>query len=260
LGTALELIERLESAGISNSEVDWEHVLRLNYCVLMDCDRNFVDVGGNLGSHSACFIRDMGAARIAIFEPIPDMLNCLRERFDSDNRITIYPYALSNETTQATFHFKSNAPAESGLALKNIYSDGLRDNIVELTVEVRRLDDIELGFVPQFIKIDIEGGEIGMLKGAASLIQSCRPLISVEYGFVGYEAFGHTSESLPDWAQENGYTIFDLFGNPFDRSEFLECVNRYYWDYMLLPNEKIFELKQRLDIVKRVTLPVPMSK
>jgi FkbM family methyltransferase len=239
--------------------IDWEALLRLNYCILLDRGARFIDVGGNEGAHSHCFVEDMNASRLAIFEPIPEFVGRLTERFGGIDGVSIHPVALGNTNGEAAFQLKVGAMAESGLARKGEYSNRTDRDIIEMGVIVRRLDDVDLGFSPDFIKIDIEGGEIDMLAGAVQTIRWSRPVMSVEYGSIGYQAFGHTVSALPDWAAANGYVIFDLFGNRFDGDEFLRCVDRYYWDFMLIPSERADGLSDRLDIVRRLTKPLPMA-
>lgn len=213
---ATQALRRLEKANFSNTDVDWEQVLRLNYAVLLDSGRNYVDVGGNLGAHATCFLNDMQAQNLAIFEPIPDLFQHLNDRFSHDPRVKIHQIAKSNKNESAFFYVKENAWAESGLEKKQVYSDGLTENLEEIPVSIVKLDDISLNFAPDFIKIDIEGAEIDMLNGAKDTISRSRPIISVEYGNIGYEAFGHSSESLPKWSEKEGYRIFDLMGNEFE--------------------------------------------
>jgi hypothetical protein len=43
------------------------------------------------------------------------------------------------------------------------------------------LDDLLLGQSTDFIKLDLEGGEIAALNGAAQLIARCRPVLALSY-------------------------------------------------------------------------------
>ncbi len=185
MSKALRMIERLREGSVSSSQIDWEQLLRVNYCTLLKSNAVIVDVGGNLGSHTNCFVNDIQANKIFVFEPIPNMYNSLVSRFGDKENIEIYPNALSDINTKATFYVKENAPAESGLARKDVYSDGSNSNLLEIEVEVRKLDDFNFGRKVDFIKIDIEGAEINMLRGAKNLIAKDRPLISAEYGYIG---------------------------------------------------------------------------
>jgi FkbM family methyltransferase len=260
MAAAQERIRNLIDSGTKNFEIDWENLLRLNYCVLLDEGSCIVDVGGNYGAHTECFIKDIRASRIAIFEPIPNLYSRLSDRFGSVSGVTLYQCALSNTSGTANFYWKSNADAESGLAKKDIYSDGGDEDIIEINVGVRTLDSVDLGFKPRYIKIDIEGGEIDMLRGSRETINRSRPIISLEYGSIGYEAFGHKAESVVHLKNEFGYALFDLFGNVYhDDEEFLSCVNTYYWDYIMIPGEQIPWLRDRIAIIQRLSRMLPMA-
>lgn len=166
---------------------------------------------------------------------------------------------MSHFTGTTKFYWKSTAPAESGLAIKENYVDQLATNLIPIEVETRRLDDV-IDFKIDYLKADIEGAEIDMLNGAQETVRRSRPIISVEYGANGYRAFGHTQASLLEWAREQEYAIFDLFGNAFSSpAEFLACVDRYYWDYILIPEEQRPQLRERLAIWRRIAWPIPLN-
>ena len=103
MSQATEALAQLQNANFSNTDVDWEQVLRLNYSVLLDDGGRYVDVGGNLGAHAVCFLQDMHASRLTIFEPIPELHRHLHDRFDHDPRVTIHHLALSNRNEETTF-------------------------------------------------------------------------------------------------------------------------------------------------------------
>jgi FkbM family methyltransferase len=59
---------------------------------------------------------------------------------------------------------------------------------VELDTLDRQLRDLtEL----RFIKIDVEGGEIDVLRGGERLLRRTRPFVAVEYGSPTYSLYGH---------------------------------------------------------------------
>ena len=102
-------------------------------------------------------------------------------------------------------------------------------------------------FKVDFIKIDTEGGEIDILKGSNNLVTRDLPIISVEYGPGGYDAYGYDPDTLFTWARSHDYWIFDLFGHQFRSIEqWNKCVAQYYWDYLLIPNQKISCLSDRI--------------
>lgn len=137
----------------------------------------FVDVGANIGFYT-CLARSMGKYTIA-FEPLIENLRCLYRnlRENSWNDVEVYPLGLSNKS-----------------GLKVLYGEGTGASLVEgwanhspllwRTIPVSTLDTI-LGqrFAGKrlIIKVDVEGGELDVLKGGLrTLQQSPRPFWLVE--------------------------------------------------------------------------------
>jgi hypothetical protein len=105
-----------------------------------------------------------------------------------------------------------------------------------------------------FVKIDVEGGEIGVLRGGRDFLVQHRPVLSVEYGRPSYSAYGHTADTLYEEAAITGYAVCDLFGNVFRSiDEWRACVDRLYRDYLLIPRERLeaTAVVARADIARR---------
>jgi SAM-dependent methyltransferase len=112
-----------------------------------------------------------------------------------------------------------------------------------------------------FIKIDAEGGEVDILKGAQKTLRRFRPVISVEYGYFAYSAFGHDAWSLRKIAESLGYLVYDIFGYCIhDKELYPQCVNSYYWDYLLVPKLDFAVQKllhdHRLQVIEKFIAPV----
>lgn len=109
--------------------------------------------------------------------------------------------------------------------------------MVSIEVELRTLDSFAFRDV-DFIKVDTEGAEMRTLGGATATIKSSRPVIAIEYGSLAYSSYGVKKTDLLDFAQKNSYAVHDLFGNEIDSNSFDQCVDVYYWDYLLIPAER----------------------
>ena len=78
-----------------------------------------------------------------------------------------------------------------------------------VTVQCVRLDDAltsneRIGF----IKLDVEGGELAVLRGATQLLKRDRPSLLFESTLGGLEAFDLVPQDIFDFFQESGYQIF----------------------------------------------------
>jgi len=160
---------------------------------------NCVDVGCHKGEILEEMLRLSPKGRHFAFEPIPPLFDELQRKFGQ--RCTILPFALSDTEGKTTFNFVRNAPAYSGINRRK-YAVAEPD-IEEIQVELKRLDDVIPSDLPiGLIKIDVEGAELGVLRGAQELLNRDRPLVIFECGLGASEFYGTTAE-----------TVFDFFSN-----------------------------------------------
>jgi FkbM family methyltransferase len=234
---ARNLVEHL-AASYRNTAIDWEALLEANYVALLSgrSGLGVIDIGAHKGRHALAIKRRLAPSHLLMFEPLPEQRAMLEGLFLHDPRAKVYGCALGNTCGTAEFVVKTGAPEESGLRQRSFYNDGKCDDLKRITVPVSPLDAIAIPFKIDFIKIDVEGGEIDILKGAKRLLQRDSPIIAVEYGPGSYDAYGHGPGDLYDLAKTMNYALFDLFGNRFaSRDEWLSCVGRFYWDYLMIP-------------------------
>jgi FkbM family methyltransferase len=142
------------------------------------------------------------------FEPIPYLFNQLQIKYKE--KATIYPYALSDVTGTSTFQHVKNAPAYSGIN-KRQYALETPD-IEQISVELKTLDSIIPADVKiDFIKIDVEGGEYGVLKGAKQLLKKYKPVVIFESGLGASDYYGTKPDELYQFiATEIGLKISTL--------------------------------------------------
>jgi precorrin-6B methylase 2 len=79
-------------------------------------DSHVIDIGANRGEVLEQMIRLAPNGRSLAYEPIPDLARQLAERFP---QAIVRQVALSQETGTSTFHHVSDAPAYSGLRLRD---------------------------------------------------------------------------------------------------------------------------------------------
>ena len=97
-------------------------------------------------------------------------------------------------------------------------NSGLRERIYDkptrlesITVSVRTLDALNLPLSSlKFIKIDVEGGEYDVLRGARGCIKRCKPVITFECGESAFVNYGTTREALLNEFFNLGYDLYDI--------------------------------------------------
>src|SRR6266849_6101044 len=217
---------------------NYEEILRVAYSHFLLRGDVVFDVGAHCGDHTRSFIDLVGrSGRVICFEPLPRFADLLRKSCAS-SICSVLECAVSDKVGTSTFIDVESCPGESGLR-ERIYN---QPNPIKKTISVLTTTiDAEAENLTRldYIKIDIEGGEIGALLGGLKTLGRLRLVHSIEYGFSSYSKYGHKAGTLYDLLSANGYVLADLFGCLIgDRQKWLNVVDRVYWDYFAVPREK----------------------
>lgn len=144
-----------------------------------------LDVGANKGQFAMFAQHRWPGARLICFEPLPGPRRRLSDLLGI--RAQIHPLALGDKDGEAEMHLASREDSSSLLALgdtqKRLFSMN-EERVV--TVPVRRLDDVvKAGELkrPTLLKIDVQGFEFEVLKGATGLLDAVDE-VYVECSFV----------------------------------------------------------------------------
>ena len=149
------------------------------------------DCGANLGLYDRFLVANLGAGRVVAFEPSAENRRFLAANLALGgiaDRVTVLPMALADEDGLAEFQVDDVQTASGTLSkvTGGEPSEGRRNlRLGPLTEQVlcRRLDTVmaEEGLpLPEVMKIDVEGAEPLLLRGAAGLLRERRPKLVVE--------------------------------------------------------------------------------
>lgn len=175
-----------------------------------------IDVGASVGLHTLALARSIGAGgRLFAFEAEPRLERHLRRTLSANglHQVSLHILAAGDKNSKATFHVAKTIGHSSLYALE---SDDQEGEAVE--VEIRRLDDvIAKDVLVDVIKIDVEGAELDVLKGAEQILQrSPECAIVAELGPSHLKRIG---TPLEDWLSaftQQGFQAFSIeepFGN-----------------------------------------------
>ena len=154
--------------------------------------RTAIDVGGHVGLwaiHLAPRFKWLYS-----FEPMPEFRDCYLQNVKSQN-VTVHQIALGSEAGKVRMEYD---PADSG---GTHVGKGLGE------VSLQMLDSFKFTDV-DFIKIDCEGFELEVLKGAEEIISRDRPCIIVEQKPHKLEAnYGTKGAPAVDHLKKMGYEV-----------------------------------------------------
>lgn len=225
---------------------DYEAILEQSYSKLIDDGDTIIDIGAHKGRHSKVFCKLIGdSGHLYAFEPLPEQFAYLEQELNSLN-VTVINRALSNEIGVMDFYVVENYLEESGLRKRIYNSDDAKVRQIQVNVDVldNYIDDIK---DLKYIKLDAEGAELNILAGAEKCLDKYRPVISIEYGYPSYSVYGLSSDSLYDFALKHNYYLTDIYGNVvLNLDVWHEICDTVYWDYFLVPYEKIREFLVRI--------------
>ncbi len=157
-------------------------------------DSNCVDVGCSKGVILEQMLRCAPFGTHYAFEPIPKFYQTLLESFPT---VKVYDIALSDEVGEVLFQHVTFSPGYSGL--KKRQYDRQDEPVEEIRVKTDLLDNIIPGDLSiSLIKIDVEGGELQVLRGAVDTIRKNRPVIIFEHGLGAADFYGTTPEQVYD--------------------------------------------------------------
>jgi FkbM family methyltransferase len=199
---------------------------------VLDRQSNCIDVGCHAGSMLDVMLRLSPGGEFHAFEPLPHLFSALKVKYASMPNVHLHQAALSEEVGTASFQHVVTNPGYSGLRRRDYSRPD--ETIVEIQVDLRRLDDVVPDdFDVRLIKIDVEGAELQVLRGAMKTLARCRPYVIFEHGVGGSDHYGTRPETVYDlFATVNlrVSTMADWLAAPdragFSREEFMDQFDR----------------------------------
>jgi len=185
-----------------------------------------LDAGAHIGDVIAECVRLAPHGRHTAWEPLPEFAAKIRARLPD---VEVREAALSDRAGDRTFSRIPDQPAWSGFRVRPLPGQTGDPRAEGLVVATERLDDaLPPGVRPAFLKIDVEGAEEEVLRGALTTLRTHRPLVVFEHGLGSADHYGTTPEAIFELLTGAGYTIGGLDGEgPFDRSRFAEIFHAH---------------------------------
>lgn len=156
-----------------------------------------IDVGGNIGTFLWQFERK--SSSIIVFEPIPALNKVIQQSviYNNSNKVRLISKAVGDTPGNVKMLNNNNSSVVSGEA----GADMLNIEITTLDKELAACERIDL------IKIDVEGYEVNVLRGAREVILKHKPVILVEVHPVYLENYDLHHKDVIGLLESYGYII-----------------------------------------------------
>jgi FkbM family methyltransferase len=138
------------------------------------------DIGGYKGYYAGVMALK-GSSSVQVFEPMPENITNI-EKLISLNAglpIVLQKFAVADKSGQTSFKIM---PEQTMGKLSDSLFQTTEEAVRELKVNCITLDDFVAGGnpVPDFIKVDVEGAEDLVLKGAIGILERKKPMLMIE--------------------------------------------------------------------------------
>lgn len=135
---------------------------------------NYCDIGGFDGSFFLFLQKELNIKQGVIFEPQEKYFQLLKNKFEKNAAVSVYPYAVSDQPGELEF-YENALPATSSLlpADEQLLGKEIDISGTKRSVEVVTLDSMNLfaGESIGLMKLDIQGAELHALTGAINTLQ-----------------------------------------------------------------------------------------
>lgn len=164
-----------------------------------------IDIGTNIGEVLLNFARRVGPEGRAIgFEPNPETFERCAANLALNPALSaeIHPVALGDTQGELSF----GRPCASNSGGDRVMAGGTGTIRVPVTTLDRFADNAQLQRI-DLIKIDVEGFELHVLRGAENVVRRFRPTLFVELSDDNLQAQGGTARALVEWIEQRGYAV-----------------------------------------------------
>jgi len=186
-----------------------------------------IDVGANRGQFTlACRLAKPGVAVVA-FEPIPDEASTFRRVHSQASGVTLIESALGESTGTATLHLSKSADSSSLLPIGQRQTECFRDTaeVGTIQVTVNRLDDLANhwhGRSSQLLKLDVQGYELNVLRGAVQTLGACK-FVYAECSEVELYEGQALKHEVSDFLKSKGFVEKGMFNPEYQQSKLIQA-------------------------------------
>lgn len=204
----------------------------LNY---LDPNRDVIDVGANIGFHTVLFGKNIETQRILAIEPIPSVVKRLKSNIELNgiqNKVHLFEGVASDSKGKTEINTISGKEEFSSIG-KIVHPSAETEDSKTLSVATSTLDILVAShdLDPGLIKIDAEGAEHLVLKGATETLKKYRPIIVSELSDYLLRKNGSSAQEVMRFIRKLDYEVIDPMRPRSDPSQ------KEFGDILCIPSE-----------------------
>ncbi|MDA1214878.1 MAG: FkbM family methyltransferase, partial [Planctomycetota bacterium] len=211
---------RIDRASYMGSLIYWRgyHSLNELFCLrtLLKPTSVFADVGANQGEFTTFAAKYAYNGRVLSFEPLLDNFVVLKENVEINQfqNVELHQCGLGDARGSLEIYTTEDLTAHGSWheGLGSLYRTDYRNKALG-TVRIEVFDEqfAQSGCTRlDGMKIDVEGAELFVLKGAAESIQKFHPFLMLEINEETYQAAGYSKRDVVELLTGWGYRMFKI--------------------------------------------------
>lgn len=177
-----------------------------------------LDIGANMGWYSLNLSKAVPSGSVIAFEPIKRTFEHLKKNIalNGFKNIRVYNFGLSDK--KGVFELYYDPKLTGAASLKDLYKGSKKEKI---RCQLKRLDDFIFKITPHidFIKCDVEGAELFVVKGALEVLKKTKPVLFLEMLRKWSAKFGYHPNDLIRLLDGIGYNCYYAKGAGLVRIE-----------------------------------------
>jgi FkbM family methyltransferase len=221
------------------------HITRCIKAILGQGDV-FVDIGANIGYHSFFAAGVVGKnGKVFSFEPDSEIYKCLETNLQEFPQAHALNCAVWDREGELTFERSSQAQESGWGTLTAVRNLGAGEQV---TVRATSLDGWKRESdtaVVRAIKLDAEGSELGVLRGAKRVLSECRPCLMLEVNDVLLRQAKTSGDEVLNELRKHSYQIYEIAAAKLLRIP--ASIDFSFADCICLPEESAGELLRLLE-------------
>jgi FkbM family methyltransferase len=201
-----------------------------------------LDIGANIGYYSIIYSNVLPGSKVISFEPSSYNIPFLKYNLLYNKNVKICEYGLHDKIDSLYISMPTESQnlslnkATNNTGLLSLYGEsGKLKEKIDLFPLDKKIDQLNKDDLPiKFIKIDVEGNELNVLKGATNVISKHKPIIEIEMNKSCFDMAKVDPNDITDFFKELNYEPYEYIDSGFKK---LNDVNSLSQNVVFLNNK-----------------------